>query len=267
MIFNTNNVGSVFSKKAVLWDNKSTFISAKTGETARLQKLATELIQPGMRVLDAGSGSGKITKRLHDLIPDVDFIGVDVSLNMACKFRKKFDNNKRLHVMVSDIQNFCYKSNIFDCIIMQQVMHHLPDPFLAIQEAYRILKKGGLLFLLTVGDQYQKEFFLYDKEQTIVNDPLGRITYKKLLDTLCKIGFSVCTSVEDFFQLSFAKPDSYYDFMHSIGSVDKVFHYNYSGDEFNKRAHFFNCVPGNSNIENDSINLTGHYITAVVKKQ
>jgi len=43
-----------------------------------------------------------------------------------------------------DMQKLPFGAEEFDVVISDQVLSHLPNPFLAIHEAFRVLKRGGL---------------------------------------------------------------------------------------------------------------------------
>ncbi len=43
-----------------------------------------------------------------------------------------------------DMQKLPFKSGSFDCVISDQVIEHLGDPKKAVDESYRVLKRGGI---------------------------------------------------------------------------------------------------------------------------
>ncbi|UCG54657.1 MAG: class I SAM-dependent methyltransferase, partial [Dehalococcoidia bacterium] len=43
-----------------------------------------------------------------------------------------------------DMQNMPYDENTFDFVISDQVIEHLEDPMLALNESHRVLKIGGI---------------------------------------------------------------------------------------------------------------------------
>jgi SAM-dependent methyltransferase len=47
----------------------------------------------------------------------------------------------------ADAQSLPFEDNIFDYILMTEVIEHIPDENKAIAEIYRVLKPGGILFL------------------------------------------------------------------------------------------------------------------------
>ncbi len=42
-----------------------------------------------------------------------------------------------------DLQNTSFLDNTFDIVISSEVFEHIPDPYIAFAEVYRILKPGG----------------------------------------------------------------------------------------------------------------------------
>jgi SAM-dependent methyltransferase len=49
-----------------------------------------------------------------------------------------------------DMQDLPFKNNTFDFVISDQVIEHLEDPFRAVAESYRVLKRGGIGVFATV---------------------------------------------------------------------------------------------------------------------
>lgn len=49
-----------------------------------------------------------------------------------------------------DMQNLPFEDNQFDFVISDQVIEHLPDPQRAIDESWRVLKRGGIAIHCTV---------------------------------------------------------------------------------------------------------------------
>jgi ubiquinone/menaquinone biosynthesis C-methylase UbiE len=45
---------------------------------------------------------------------------------------------------IVDMQNLQYEDNVFDFVISDQVVEHLENPQKAVNESYRVLKKGGI---------------------------------------------------------------------------------------------------------------------------
>lgn len=61
-----------------------------------------------------------------------------------------------------------YEDESFDCVIMNQVLEHCKKPWLCVEEAYRVLNKGGMLiasspFMYQVHD-WPGDFFRFTPE-------------------------------------------------------------------------------------------------------
>lgn len=67
-----------------------------------------------------------------------------------------------------DMQNLPYEDNVFDFVISDQVIEHLEDPKRAVQESYRVLKKGGTAIHTTCFLNYlhpcPKDFWRFSPE-------------------------------------------------------------------------------------------------------
>lgn len=48
-----------------------------------------------------------------------------------------------------DAENLPFTNESFDTVVLLEVLEHLPNPLIALQEGQRVLKKGGLLVLST----------------------------------------------------------------------------------------------------------------------
>ena len=60
-----------------------------------------------------------------------------------------------------DMQKLPFPCEEFDVVISDQVIQHLPNPWLAIQESFRVLKKGGLAIHTT---SFWNPIFNYPKD-------------------------------------------------------------------------------------------------------
>ena len=102
------------------------------------------------KVLNVGGSSGIIDNSLSKHFDEVVSIDIDEkAINYAkSKFRK---NN--LHFEVGDAMNLKYDSNSFDIIICSQVYEHVSDSTILMNELYRVVKPGGLVYF-AAGNRY-----------------------------------------------------------------------------------------------------------------
>src|SRR5512139_1734721 len=107
---------------------------ATHGIPALLQHIA-----PGGKILDVGTGTGRISVPLLRLGADV--IGVDLSLNMMGKLREKYS---AAHLAQTDASRLPFAAQHFDAVLTTHVMHLIGPWREALREYRRVLKPGGV---------------------------------------------------------------------------------------------------------------------------
>lgn len=92
------------------------------------------------RILDVGSGSGLLTRRLRaDSV-----IGVDLSVGMLATAATHVPSAAFARM---DAENPAFRDATFDAVVSLFALLHFPDPLACITECRRILKPGGRLTL------------------------------------------------------------------------------------------------------------------------
>ncbi len=136
--------------KCTLWDNMWSTRTVKQELEAIEMETAPRLmflkyLDKSNKIIDAGCGFGKWVIFLNTR--GYSIIGVDNS-DLAIEILKSF--NQSLQVETGDVLNLRYPDNYFDAYISMGVVEHFEDgPLLALQEAHRVLKPNGLIFLST----------------------------------------------------------------------------------------------------------------------
>lgn len=69
---------------------------------------------------------------------------IDISQEYLDKAKKFKPNNEYI---LADVQKLPFKDNFFDKVIFTHVLEHVGKPTKALSEIYRVLKKGGELYL------------------------------------------------------------------------------------------------------------------------
>jgi SAM-dependent methyltransferase len=91
-------------------------------------------------LLDVGAGNF----RFQDYLETQGFV------YESQDFDQVFDQDMRgKHTYVCDIENIPVNDGRFDVVVCTQVLEHLANPLIALQELSRILRKGGKLYLTT----------------------------------------------------------------------------------------------------------------------
>ena len=101
------------------------------------------IICKSLSVLDLGSGEGGTSIVLSELNM---VSGCDLSL---IRLKRQKNNSLNYFRINCDALKLSFKENTFDLIIMQDVVEHMPDVNLLVNEIYRVLKPGGFIYVST----------------------------------------------------------------------------------------------------------------------
>ncbi len=112
-------------------------------------------------------------------------------------------------ILHEDLQSTSFPKATFDFILSTEVFEHIPDPYKAHREVFRILKRGGYhIFTVPFLEDSEKDVvyahvdhageIVYDKDPSYHLDPIrpkGVLVYtlfgKEMMKKLCDIGFGV----------------------------------------------------------------------------
>ncbi|MGD1926338.1 MAG: class I SAM-dependent methyltransferase [Paracoccaceae bacterium] len=97
------------------------------------------------RALELGSGTGHVTKDLLDLAGAGTAHGLEPSPVMVERAKRSFGDDPRLSFGIGDAKNTGFEDASFDLVLMHTLLCHVPGPEDVVQEAFRILKPGGVL--------------------------------------------------------------------------------------------------------------------------
>lgn len=95
-------------------------------------------LEPGMRVLDLCCGQGNVSQALH--AHGCRVVGADFSPTMLGHARKRFPDGEFVE---ADAQDLPFSDGEFDAVVSNLGLVHVPDQPRALNEARRILQKGG----------------------------------------------------------------------------------------------------------------------------
>jgi len=156
-----------------------------------LHKKILEILGPEKKgkLLDAGAGDGTLSSNLSEMGFDVQSCDIDRQLFKGKTNFKKADLNK----------DFPYKDNIFDYVLLTEVIEHLENPNHAIRESSRVLKKGGVFITTTpnIVNVFSRlkflitsEFFCFSKaERDSKFGHINAIPYWEIEDIFRRTGF------------------------------------------------------------------------------
>lgn len=162
--------------------------------------LALAKIKKGSTVLDLGCGAGfDVFLASKKVGPNGKVIGVDMTEAMLEKAKnnsKKY-GYKNVEFILGDIENLPLENNSIDFIISNCVINLAPNKDKVFRESFRVLKKGGKMFvsdivLLTELSEEKKK-----DEKLITGCVAGALLKEDYLDEIKKAGFKFKILNED----------------------------------------------------------------------
>lgn len=128
-------------------------------------------IKSGQYILELGCGNAGMWSSNSDIIlPDIRLVLSDFSEGMieASKINTK-DAKYVIDYAVIDAQSIPYDDDMFDIVIANHMLYHVPDIDKALTEIARVLKPDGTFYATTLGNSNFKELIdiLYDYDPQI----------------------------------------------------------------------------------------------------
>ena len=176
-----------FEQIAPIWDEeRSLHASAGTVEAAILDTLGH---QPLARVLDVGTGTGRMLALLADRADRA--VGLDTSHSMLSVARANLERVgvENWELRQGDVHSPPLDAASFDLVVIHQVLHYLDDPSRAIAEAARLVAPGGRLLVVDFAPHR------HDFLRAAAHRRLG-FTHQQLADWFDLSGFD-CPTITD----------------------------------------------------------------------
>jgi SAM-dependent methyltransferase len=117
-------------------------------ESATRLLLRASGIQPGMRVLDLGTGIGHVAMLIAELVgPDGRVVGIDNNSKLLNIAALRAAALPQLRFVEGDVRNW-RDNEPFDAIVGRLILFHLVDPVSVLRHHAAALRPGGLLLAL-----------------------------------------------------------------------------------------------------------------------
>jgi len=100
---------------------------------------------PGGKVLEVGSGTGRLAVRLAREAPGMTLTGVDISdamVERAARRASVASLSERVRFEVGDVAALPLPDQEFDGVVSTLSLHHWPNPAKGLVEIHRVLKPG-----------------------------------------------------------------------------------------------------------------------------
>ncbi len=104
----------------------------------------------GPDVLDLGTGTARIPILLCQRLPTVRVMAVDAAISMLELARTNIDIAgllDRIQLEHADAKIMeVFTDPLFDTVVSNSLLHHVPDPLVVLRQSIRLLKPGGRIF-------------------------------------------------------------------------------------------------------------------------
>ena len=118
------------------------------------------------RLLDVGTGPGRLLSEINEQIPAMELHGLDISPSMLKVAAERLGDVAKLKL--GNIIKTDYPDNYFDCVICSGSLYNWDNPVEGLDEIFRILKPGQKALLFETTRDYDSELLTINLHNNLV---------------------------------------------------------------------------------------------------
>ena len=133
-------------------------------------------------ILDVGMADGQMLNNIVNHFGLKYAIGIDISKDAI----RSTGQLNRIRVAQANFINLPFKDGIFDVVVASAVVEHIKDVNIALKEAFRVLRSGGLLCITLPNPVYD-----WFNSKLVTTYHVRRYSLKKIKKVLQDHGFEI----------------------------------------------------------------------------
>ncbi|MCL4479874.1 MAG: class I SAM-dependent methyltransferase [Candidatus Thermoplasmatota archaeon] len=147
------------------------------------------------KILDVGTGTGRLPMEIVKIEKGLEIIGIDISQGMirsAVQKSMKCCRSSNLKFLVADVKSLPFDDCVFDLVISSISFHYWKEPVKSLMELYRVTKEDGECWIYdAVADIEENERKEFVKEYGLLSYLLVRshisLRYRELLEIISSL--------------------------------------------------------------------------------
>ncbi len=139
----------------------------------------------GNKLLEVGTGAGELTSAAKELLFNI------TGIEIRSVYAKNVSDRLNIPIYQTDFMDF-NTNDLFDIIILGDVLEHVPTPIKMLEKSYNLLNKEGVIWISTPNFESAFSYIMKDKDPMWrVCEHLNYFSYRSLKNILEKVGFNI----------------------------------------------------------------------------
>ena len=164
------STGNMQINSKIYWDYIYTTPAREMDYWAKTNRFpkAVEYVKDGDKVIDLGCGVNIIGRMIKKERKNCEIWGIDISSKVINKNRKDNPDGHYFQGYIGNLKSI--PENYFNVVFSGETIEHLDDPSWLFSDAYRLLKKSGMLIITTPQEEHidsPEHVWYFSKEDII----------------------------------------------------------------------------------------------------